>query len=294
MKKIITMLLVCAFTLSMAGCGKQNVADDVTTIPSGGNIINVFYVEDNKIEKSDTVYQLKQPDSFTASIEEVMTALVAEFDTKMPSYKYMLDEDNNVTLELSLGGNYSKEENLLIMAAVTNTMFQLDEIGSIRITMNNPEGERVASELFLRDTFYFYDYPVEDNYNKTNVEIYVAGGDGASLEKATVVMSVKPNISLEESIVLHLASNGSIPHNTKVNSVSVNAGVCYLDLSADFAENMENVRSDVVVYSVVNSVTSINGIDKVQIFIDGENAGYYRKTVNIESPLIFNNELVEK
>lgn len=294
MKKIITMLLVCALTLGMTGCGGQNNTEDVTTMPSGGNIINVFYVEDNKIEKSDTVYQLKQPDSFTASIEEVMTALVAEFDTKLPSYKYMLDEDNNVTLELSLGGNYSKEENLLIMAAVTNTMFQLDEIGSIRITMNNPEGDMVAGELFFRDTFYFYDYPVEDNYNKTNVEVYVASGDGASLEKTTVVMSAKPNTSLEESIVMHLAARGSIPQNTKVNSVSVNAGVCYLDLSADFAENMENVKSDVVVYSVVNSVTSINGIDKVQIFIDGENAGYYRKTVNIESPLVFNNELVEK
>lgn len=294
MKKCIAMLMMCILILGMSGCAAHEDDKKTDKLPSGGNIIYLFCVEENRIVKSDSVYQLKQPDSVTASIEEVMTALVSAFEERILSYKYMLDEENNVSLELSLNGDYSKEENLVIMAAVSNTMFQLKELGSIRITMNNLDGEVVADELFFRDSFYFYDYPEEDNYNMMDVTIYSSGSDGTNLVKSAMVMFGEPNVSIEEKIVSYLASAGSIPRNTRVNAVSVNAGVCYLDLSSDFEEYLENVKSEVVVYSVVNSITTLPDIDMVQILIDGENYEYYRKTVDIGSPLVFNHELVEK
>ena len=69
--------------------------------------------------------------------------------------------------------------------------------------------------------------------------------------------------------------------------------VCYLDLSQEFKGNVEETRSDLVVYSVVNSLTSISSISKVLITIDGEVVHSYIGTVDLSKPLSFNSEIIK-
>lgn len=295
MKRIICTLLITVLIVVTTGCQNSDKHKNTPVSQvSGGNIIDIYCPEGNKIVKSGTKYQLKQPDSTTPSVEEVMTAIIKESDGKIPSYTYMLDTRNNVYLELTLeSGNYSKEDYLLIMAAVVNTVFQIHDIESISISMMDDMGEIVAEDLFMSNSFYFYDYPMDENYNVTDVTIYLANKEGTGLLKSETNIFYESNVSLEENIVLFLASEGTIPSNTEVNSVSVSAGICYLDLNSNFEKNVTNKKSDVVLYSVVNSITSLENIEKVQILIDGEFVSNYRKTVDTASPLIFNDELVE-
>lgn len=294
MKRILRIFLTAVLVFILAGCGNSGGEAGTDLNGSGGNLINIYYTKDNKVLKSDTWYQLKQPDSVTASIEEVMTVLIKEFGGRIPSYTYMLDDKNNVSLGLTLDGSYAKEDYLLMMAAVSNTIFQIDDIESIDISMIDSDGEIMAGDLVMRDSFYFYDYPVEDSYNAMDISIFTANGDGTGLIRSQIVVYAEPNVSAEEKIVSYLATSGTIPRNTKVNSVSVNAGVCYLDLNSTFEDNLSDIKSDVVVYSVVNSITSLPNIDKVQILIDGENIDSYRQTVDIEVPLIFNNDILKE
>lgn len=296
MKRAFAFVLAMILVLSITGCGEKKEQNNKEETVMNSNTIQVFVVEENSIVRSDTVCQLKQPDVVTASVEEVMTAVISEFGDKLPSYKYMVDEKNSITLDVMLGSKYSKEDNLLIMAAITNTLFQIKDISTIRIIMNTSEGEMVADELYLRDSFYYYDYENDELFNEVPVTIYVADESGDKLVMTTYRTRLHQNISLEEMIVERLASVGTIPENTHVNSISVNGGVCYLNLSSDYVEDTndgKNYNSEVVVYSIVNSLTSMPGIDSVQFLIDGDIVQTYHKTVGIKNPLGFNKSIVK-
>lgn len=296
MKRTLVLVLTIILILSITGCGNEKKQNNKEEASINSNTIQVFVVEENSIVKADTLCQLKQPDILTASVEEVMTAVIYEFGDKLPSYTYMIDEKNSITLEVVLGGKYSKEENLLIMAAITNTLFQIKDIPTIRIIMNTSEGEKVADELYLRDSFYYYDYEDDELFNEVPVTLYVADETGDKLVMTTYRTRLKQNKSIEEMIVEQLASLGTIPKNTHVNSVSVNGGVCYMNLSSDYFEDTiknKNYNSEVVVYSIVNSLTSMPGIDSVQLLVDGDIIQTYQKTVDIKDPLSFNKSIVK-
>jgi len=61
-----------------------------------------------------------------------------------------------------------------------------------------------------------------------------------------------------------------IPPQTKVNSATCENGICTVDLSADFISKNGTASEQMAIYSVVNTLCSMDGIDKVQFIIDGK------------------------
>ena len=76
-----------------------------------------------------------------------------------------------------------------------------------------------------------------------------------------------------------------LPAGTKINKVSFKDGICYVDFSKEFLEGRDGVSDDVIVYSVVNSLTDIGSVTKVQLWIDGKTLSSYRETIPIDLPL---------
>ena len=62
----------------------------------------------------------------------------------------------------------------------------------------------------------------------------------------------------------------SINPNTKIVNVMTKDGVCYVNLDENFLNVVNNVSTDVSVYSIVNSLAELSNINKVQILINGE------------------------
>ena len=61
-----------------------------------------------------------------------------------------------------------------------------------------------------------------------------------------------------------------IPEGTTLNAVSVDDGLCTVDLSMDFIEKAYGTLTDTLcVYSIVNSLSELEGVDEVQFLIDG-------------------------
>ena len=52
----------------------------------------------------------------------------------------------------------------------------------------------------------------------------------------------------------------SIPSNTKLLSISVVDRICYVNLSQEFATDMVNAKSNVTIYSIVNSLSGLEGM----------------------------------
>ncbi|MBQ7916256.1 MAG: GerMN domain-containing protein [Firmicutes bacterium] len=68
-----------------------------------------------------------------------------------------------------------------------------------------------------------------------------------------------------------------------------------MDLSEAFVRNQVagELTEQLTIYSIVNSLTEYYGVDSVQFLIDGQPREYYKSHVLINTPLIFNEELVE-
>ncbi len=283
--------LILVFSLLFCGCDNSKETTAETTVNNKSNYVYVYYPEGNNIVLSQDGYQLKQPDSITHSVEEVMSVCLEVYAGKMESYSYMVDDDNNVSLEITMADECSREYGLLTMASVSDTLFQLDKMGNVKITLFDMEGEMLDSKLILRNTIYYY---ASDRAGVSKrVTFYKADSDGNKLEALSGSIVLDDNISMVENMVLKLAEIEAIPVGTKVNSANIISGICYIDLSKEFEENVLDTKSDLVVYSVVNSITNINGIDKIMITVEGQVLDNYRGSIDLSEPLSFNKEILK-
>ena len=125
--------------------------------PLADNMIHLYLAEDNTVVRADADYQLKTPDAIASCVEDAMTALTALETSKIEAYSYMMGEDNSLQMDITLvEDSYEQEDILLIMAATTKTLFQMDDISSIALTVKGHDENVYAEQLFLRDSIYYY------------------------------------------------------------------------------------------------------------------------------------------
>ena len=71
-------------------------------------------------------------------------------------------------------------------------------------------------------------------------------------------------------------AKGTIPAETKLINVAVVDGSCYVNLDENFKNHNYEIQEPVVIYSIVNSLASLENIDRVQISVNGDTSGKYR------------------
>lgn len=291
MRKCICACLLAASMCLLAGCGKQTHTPG--TAVSMDNMIHLYQMEGSRIVAADTDVQMKTPDVLSSCVEDAMSAFVNSETGVVDSYSYMIGEDNSLQLELTLKeDDYEKESRLLLMAAASKTLFQIDDIETINLTVKNSSGEVQEQQQCMPDTFYFYDASLPGLTEK-NVSMYQPNSSKTALTPVVVKENESPQVSDQELIVRELVNLGVLPKNTKVNQVSVYDNICYLDLSGEFLYDIGNSSPELVLYSLVNSVVKQTGVSAVQILVDGKIEATYRNAVDISQPVLFNAELVE-
>ncbi|MDE7247597.1 MAG: GerMN domain-containing protein, partial [Lachnospiraceae bacterium] len=128
-------------------------------------------------------------------------------------------------------------------------------------------------------------------YEKVNLRLYFANETGERLveeNRRNVVYS--SNISLEKLVVEKLVegptAEGAYPTinpTTKIVSVTVQDGTCYVNLNEDFLSQPYNVASDVTIYSITNSLAELPNVNRVQISINGERNLSYRENISLNT-----------
>ena len=58
-------------------------------------------------------------------------------------------------------------------------------------------------------------------------------------------------------------------------------GVCYVNLGESFRNQNAEVNEEIVLYSIVNSLTELPGVSKVQISVNGSTDGKLRYTYDL-------------
>ncbi len=157
MKKKIRLSVILILAFLLVGCENNDKEAELTVIEnSDANTISIYYPEGSVVKEAKEKYQLKQPDSVSASVEEVMAVMAGNFGETVQYHTYMLDVDNNVSLDFFVNDELSKEYKLLTKASIAETLFQINGINSIKIKFMDQDGNTIEDGLYLPESFYFY------------------------------------------------------------------------------------------------------------------------------------------
>lgn len=304
MKRIIIFMLTAAILLSMVGCTKKK-AD---------NTVEVFCLNMDVTSSVPESYVLRSKNS---DVDKQVDELLGRLHDKPEDSRLRKAIPDEVVVRGHEEKNYnctvdfSKEyydltaaQEVLLRASVVRTLTQLDSISYVTFTVNSiplvDSDDEIVGSMGADD---FVENPGEqiNTSVKETLTLYFADKDGTGLEKQTRVIHYSSNIALEKLVVEQLIEGpkgsklkATLPGTTKLINVSVADRICYLNFDSSFRNTIDNnLTEDVVLYSIVNSLTSLHTVDKVQISLDGENDGMLLYNYKLSDMYEFNKDIVD-
>ena len=118
-----------------------------------------------------------------------------------------------------------------------------------------------------------------NTYELTRNKLHFANEDGDKLIAAYREKHYSTNTPLERFVVEELISgpSGQVPGlyptvnpETKIINVMTKDGICYVNFDSSFLTVVNNVSTELAVYSIVDSLVELSNINKVQILVNGE------------------------
>ena len=193
---------------------------------------------------------------------------------------------------------------VLTRAAIVRTLSQIDGVAHISFQVKEePLTDTYGNVIGVMNADMFIDNDGNEinTYEKAKLLLYFANEDGTRLcaVKRNVVYS--SNISMERLVVEQLllgpqkneTGYAVLNPSTKILSVTVKDGTCYVNLDTSFWTKSYNVSSDVMIYSIVNSLTELSSVNRVQITIDTEGAVDLKDHASLQPSYERNLDLVE-
>lgn len=179
---------------------------------------------------------------------------------------------------LNYEGEQSKSAELLARYSIVKTMCGCQNVEKVHFFVDgeellNSSGAPVGD---LGESDIVFSFGGSENLTEKYVTLYYANSEFDKLVLRRKKVQVAEN-SIEKTIVTELLTKpddnklySAIPKDTKVISVETKAEICFVNLSGEFVENFEggSAAAEMAIYSIVNSLTELPDIDKVQFLID--------------------------
>lgn len=296
MKKFLLLIIKMALVASLAvglltigGC-----SDDYDS-----NAFHVFYINEDASGLVAKEYELAATD-LNGQIEELI-AVMSTDTGRVDHVKPIQDELTVLKYEISDGyltlhfnSAYKDMDNVtevLCRSAVVKTLCQLDGIGGVWFYVDEEQiADSQGNYVGLMTNESFIDNPGEDiqNIQESEITLYFASSDGQGLVKEVQEVYYNSNKSVEKLIVEHLLegpqtdnAQGTIPVGTKLISITVMDGICVVNFDDNFLNQNYDISEEVVIYSIVDSLTELSTIKTVQISVNGETNKVYREKFSL-------------
>lgn len=300
LKNILCITLILAVSIpGIVGCSKkEETGYDIFYKNGAGNqLISVKYESGTK----NTLELVRELIDRMNAIQKK-----SKYICLMPEYVVV----ENVTLETDIVSVYFNkgyndmpdDAELLLRAGLVKTITQIPEVRYVQIYVEDVVAQYSdGKNMLLLEADDFVDDSVGGmaSIEWREVDLYYANSLGDKLVRKRQKIAYSKNVSLEKVVMERLISGPSdndseptLPSNLKLLSISVIDGVCYVNLDSSFLTEMVNVSSELPVYSIVNTLCSLKGIDYVQIMINGDTTKAYRDTVSLDSNLQFNRDII--
>lgn len=192
---------------------------------------------------------------------------------------------------------------ILVRAAIVRTLTQIKGIDGVSFLVGEDPLTDYAGKpvgVLTADMFIDNEGSEINAYEQTSIKLYFANETGTALTEVNRLIVYNSNIAIERVIVDQLIAGPSntesyptINPATKVNSVTITDGICYVNLDSGFQTQPYNVTAEVTIYSIVNSLAELSNVNKVQLMINGETAVQYRENISFENAFTRNLDLIE-
>ncbi|HWT26646.1 MAG TPA: GerMN domain-containing protein [Mobilitalea sp.] len=293
MKKRIGLFILLILMILLAGCdGNKN-----NNVKDRGSVYKIYYI-DNKTSKLVSENYTAVGTTKEQLVNELLSAL--RKDPKNIIYKKALPD--NVTIKSSkiekdqltidFDSSYSDLTGIpeiLSRATIVKTLIQIKGLEYIEFLVNGQQlmdNSGALVGLMTADTF------IDSTGEETSypVTLYFANKEGNALIAQTTNIYITGNISIEELVIKQLINGPTqigmyetIPKDTTLLDVTTKEGICYVDFNEKFLDKISNIKDDVAIYSIVNSLVDLPNINKVQFLINGSVQKTYRDNTPFDS-----------
>ena len=305
MRKLIRLSILLLVLISMGGmltgCKKEKAE-------SSG--YSMYYLNKQRTKIVNKPYDPSSTDT-EGLIEEFITQMSEKTDdvdyqqifpdkVKIERYEYT---DHQLYLYFNKEyGNIDAPEEVLCRGAIVHNMMQIEGVEGVSMYVDNlPLKDANGVEVGILTNDSFVENPGEkiNNIQEANLTLYFASESGDGLVRETQHVYYSSNTSIEKLVMEQLldgprSSNAqaAIPSGTNLVSVSVMDGVCLVNLDEGFlAQNFE-IREDVIIYSIVDSLTELETVKTVQIAVNGKTNLTYRDKMSLKEYYKRNLDLV--
>ncbi len=193
-----------------------------------------------------------------------------------------LDVDKG-SATVNLSREFYNEEGImdvLASASIVKSLCSVRGIGMVKILIEGAElsldDGRTISEMKDNDLVFDADALMQD---ESNITLYFSDAEASGLMREIRRVKVPKGESMEKIIVSELIRGPqkekmyrTIPQDTKIRSVETKDGVCFVNLSSEFISKHSGgtAAEELTVYSIVNSLTELSNVERVQFLIEGE------------------------
>jgi germination protein M len=279
MKKISLIILTLIFALSaFAGCKKP---------PGRLMTVNLYYplTDSSELGMETREIEYAGAGALQAILNELLKPPVTPaFRRAIPegTKTYSVTLDGEVaTVNFSSGFNGDTDGmKRLSRGCVIKTLCAVDEVEKVQILIESepmlrlsdgtPTGPLGEEDILLTSPAV--------NADRTMLSLYFADKDAMGLAREYRLVTLKEGATLEQTVVAEIIKGPqnkaffrTLTEDTKLLSAETRDGVCFINFSSDFvAKNSGgSAKETMAIYSLVNSLCELPGVNKVQLLIEG-------------------------
>ncbi len=269
-----------------------------TTASESGYAIYYLNASGNQLVGSPYDPVSETPEELVQELIDHLHSVPAEreYQTAMPpqveTMTWRIEEN---VLHLYVDTNYALMDSvreILCRAALTKTLTQIPGIDYLTMYCaeqpiidgsGNPVGMMAATDFVdsIRDV---------NSFERTEMVLYFANGTGDHLVTEHREVMRSTNTSVEKLIVEQLiegpkgaGAHPTLSKDVKLLNVSVNEAVCSINFDATFLASPLEVKEYIPIYSIVNSLTELPTVSRVQIRINGSEDAVFRDSIPLST-----------
>ena len=301
MKKKICLLILLAAVLGLAACGKKEKEQE----PLNEGEYYLYYTNlaftklDSEVYKAESTETLALADELLKKMQETPgnMELLSAIPEEVRVLRTELADGGQIFVYFNAGYNGMEPgREILCRAAVVKTLTQIEGVDFVGFYINDQplmDASNNAPNLMSASSFVENSGSDTEELQRVELTLYFANEEGTELVKVAKSVICSTGISMESLVVNQLvegagADSGvydTLPGTTKVLQVMVRKGICYVNLDSAFVKDALNVSDYIPIYSIVNSLTELPNVNKVQLSVDGVNSVKFRDSISLDQPL---------
>jgi germination protein M len=213
-------------------------------------------------------------------------------------------QDEIATIDLSSAYEYLKlSEEVIFRASLVKTLTELPFVNHVKISIEGKELLSNGQPVGAMGTEDIVSSSIisPEPVNTQTVKLYFGTYNGDALDFEERRIEVNPNEPLEKYIIDQLIVGpvntdfiSTVPVETKIKDIKTIDSVCYVDLNSDFRAKHPGGSSGEIltIYSIVNSLTELSDVKKVQFLIEGKKSEIYKGHIDFSKPFERNTEII--